>query len=224
MTVPGQAWRGVEDPGPGSGLDTMGERAYASLIGALVLVFFATTLLSLATTRTWADQTLYLFTPILGLLLAYVSFELTVRTEGAIGSLVGIVFAGVAHGLVLSPFFWFEGAPWIRNAVLAAMVGLAALSLITVVTALPVRTFGTFILGTLFGYAAVWVAPWDFELLGASEWLGIGVTLAYLGWVDYYWTQSLRLSRTFANAADSAAALYVDLIHRFMRRLDRWVS
>jgi FtsH-binding integral membrane protein len=57
-------------------------------------------------------------------------------------------------------------------------------------------------------------------ILGIHQgWLDWAVVLIFCGYIGYDWGRANRIPKTFDNAVDSAAALYMDIINLFLRIL-----
>jgi hypothetical protein len=196
----------------------LGEGAFAAATGAFVLLSL---LLASATARLAASEAGEPWALLLGgLLLLYGGYELASRTPDWRGSLAGLVAASVGVGAALSFLVAPPAMTAVRHGWLLACAGLATLLPLAFYLPGTVRGFGTFALGAAAGLACLSLAS-SAGLAPRPTAPSVAVGLLVLGYLDYYWTLSLRHTRDLNHAVDSACAVYFDLIDRVTGLADR---
>lgn len=150
-------------------------------------------------------------------------YELTVRTDNWVGSLLGHLLSNFSLGMMLAPIVILPEMGFIRNAALMVFGGQAVLTIAAWLFPEAVKAFGTFLMGGALGSGiGILLDGWWTPLIHADH---VGVasilfTVLYLAYVDYYWTQALKLQRTLDNAVDTAAALEIGIISQMLKKLE----
>jgi hypothetical protein len=190
---------------------------HASTVGALMLLG---AVLSAATAATLAGVADSVVPMVLGALAFYGGFEVAIRTPDWRGSLLGHVIASIGLGALLAPFVMHEMAQPLRDGAVIACLGLAALLPLAWVRPETVRAFGTFLIGVaLGGTLAAGISILADTPAPSLPALLIAALL--LGWIDFYWTQSLAAPRTLNDSVDAACAMFFDVLHRITRSANK---
>lgn len=203
--------------------DLISERGYAALIGVFMLIGFAVATAAAWIVRDAVHPWAFL---VVGAVGAFVGMEVTARTHHWVASFAGHVLSYASIGLIAAPFVLSPEAGWLRNVLLQVSAGTLLLTAAAAAWPMSVRMFGTFILGGAGAIAAGFLlGPTWSGLLDVPEptFLSSALAVGVIAYIDYYWTQALRLPRNMDNAVDSACALYADMLHRLMALLDRRV-
>lgn len=214
-----------DQPGRHIGFHVMSLRGFILLTMFYIVAGLAWTGVSANWAATKLDLDSYLLVAVLAFGLAMGGAVVSARADSSFGSLAGFVMMATGLGVICGPALTLFSLGNILLALLGTVVMVLVLGLVGALIPSSLRHWWPYLLGAtvmlIYGFLLV-PALVVVGILGASamsflDWL---VLVVFGLWVIYDLNLAVTLDRIPRNAADVAAAIYLDFLNIFLSALD----